>query len=715
MLPAMAVPVILAILMGIAGLLILRVGGYWPRLADLELLFAAMGIGALVLGWAALLMAELGWFSLLHWAAVGGLVLALAALASRRYGPGKVIEVAQPLSKREAAALGFWLIVAIWLFGRPHEYITGAADVGVYLNLGAHIAHTGHITFSDPMLASLDPALRRAFLRPLPPGQGAPFYLFPGFYVVDPSQGLIVPEFYPLHPVWLAIAYSLGGIRAALWMTPLWGILAVLAVSMTARRLWGRRAGLLALIGLSLTALQIWFARYATAEMLTQYLLWAGLWALVGWMDEAKPRWLWPTLAGGALGQVFLTRIDMYALLLLPFGIGFWRWRSKRWQRVDGLFFGLLAVLTLHSLLHGWLLSQPYTARLFLYAQRLLLSRLLNNGLILAAAGGGAGIAVSWILAKRGRARIARIRVSQRWRWMAAASVAALALYGYWIRPKFGSALTSVYWYSGMPIPALDHENFVRLGWYLSPLGIALGVMGIVWILAREVNRRTAALLAAGLFFSFFYLWKIQANPHQIYAMRRYVPVVVPFFVLGAVYLLQQLSMVRLQNPINQRLPWFSLGLTILWLYAIVVNAWGFVNQVDMRGAVDQMRQLNELFAPRSVLLFGDPALIGMGDLLGTPLRFLFGHDVYAVRDLEALGEGRLDRAVARWQASGRSVYWISVPQGLPWQGRAPLVHVREFTFEAVVLENTYDHKPSRIEAASWPITIARVMDLSWR
>ncbi len=705
----MAVPGILLISMGLFGLLILWAGGCRLRVSDPDLLFAAVAIGALVLGWMALVMAELGWFSLPRLAAVGGALPTISAVIGiERRRRGYIPTAAGKRSRLhgfEVVALGLWLIAALWLFGRPHEYITGAADVGVYLNLGAHIAHTGRIVFSDPTLASLDPALRTAFLRALPSSQGAPFYLLPGFYVVDPSQGLIVPEFYPLHPVWLAVGYSLGGLRAELWMTPFWGILATFAVYMTARRLWGPWAGLLSLVGLSLTALQIWFARYATAEMLTQYLLWTGLWALVGWMDEAEPRWLWPALAGGALGQVFLARIDMYALLLLPLAIGLWRWRSKRRQRTEVLFFGPLMALALHSLLHGLLLSRPYTTRLLLYVQHLLLSR--SDVLILAAVVGvGGGVAIL-VLAPRWRERARRVESLPMWRWIGAASVCALAFYGYWIRPRLGSASTYVYWYSGLQVPALDHENLVRLGWYLSPVGIALGVAGIAWMLGRESNRRTAALLAIGLFFSFFYLWKIQANPHQVYAMRRYVPVVVPFFVLGAAYFLCQLWGAR-----RQTLRGLGLGLTLLWLWGIVVSARGFVSQVDMRGAVDQMRQLNELFAPRSVLLFSDPALIGMGDLLGTPLRFLFGHDVYAVRDLEALEAGDLDGAVARWQASGRSVYWVSVPNGLPWRGHAPLEDVREFTFEAVVLENTYDHKPSRVEVAPWPITIARVMDL---
>ena len=177
-------------------------------------------------------------------------------------------------------------------FGRTSLSL-GGADAGVYVNLGANIARTGAILIHDPTLAALDPSLYPSLLRPLPPGELTPYYLMPAFYVPATPAGLIIPQFYPLHPVWQAVAYALGGLRAELLMTPLWGFLGALAVYFTTRRLWGWRAGMLALAALSVTALQVWFARYPTTEMLTQYLLWTGVWALIAWMDKQEPRGLW--------------------------------------------------------------------------------------------------------------------------------------------------------------------------------------------------------------------------------------------------------------------------------------------------------------------------------------------------------------------------------------------------------------------------------------
>jgi hypothetical protein len=679
------------------------------RVTDyLTFAFAATSLGLLGLGWVALVMAEAGIYSLARLALVWGIVvLALGILClfagRRRVSAASRQAVGRRIHRWEAAALGAWLLLVCVLYFRPHQTVLGGADVGVYINLGAHIARTGRILISDPTLAALDPGLDAAFLRALPPSEGAPYYLLPGFYVPGTERGLVVPQFYPLHPVWLAVAHSLGGLQAALLLTPLWAVLGAFAVYMTVRRLWGWKVGLLALAALSLAAMQVWFARYATAEMLTQFLFWTGGWALIGWVDDEEPHWLWSTLAGVALGMVFLTRIDMYVLLAVPIVAAIWRWRTHTYRRADALFFGPFILLALHSLLHGALQSGPYTAGLFRYIP-MVISYWLKPLAVVGAAVIGSAAFLAFIARRRGFALGPRIR-RWPWGWLAALGVIGLALYGYFLRPSLGQTTSYAYWYGGGQLPNLDHENLLRLGWYLSPLGVGLSVIGAAWMLIKEANRRTAFVLGAGVFFSLFYLWRIQANPHQIYAMRRYVPVVLPFFVVAGAYAIHRLSTLR---P-----PWargLGLGLTLLWILSIVGSARGFVSQVDLRSAIDQMDRLNALFLPRSVLLFGDPAPVGMGDLLGTPLRFLHGHDVYTVRDLNALDPARFTEALARWQAEDRAIYWIDVQNGFGWPGGASLGAAQEFTFEAAVLENTYDHKPSRIDVTPWRITVAPVM-----
>ncbi|MCA9970025.1 MAG: hypothetical protein KC425_07415, partial [Anaerolineales bacterium] len=152
----------------------------------LERLFVSFALGTAVLGSLALLLAQFGRFALPTLAALAALIAA-AALLTRRYSlsvirnplsviryplsvirnPTSVIrhpksKIQNPKSKIRfppSAALLLWLPFALWLFFRPHEFIVGAADAGVYTNLAAEIAQNGRIHPHDPLLANLDPAL----------------------------------------------------------------------------------------------------------------------------------------------------------------------------------------------------------------------------------------------------------------------------------------------------------------------------------------------------------------------------------------------------------------------------------------------------------------------------------------------------------------------------------------------------------------------------
>lgn len=674
----------------------------------LEFLFAGLATGVLVLGWLALLLAELGCFSL---GLLGALwiffVLVLGTgwrqrIYSRR---ARSPLTAWQVNRWEIVALSLWGLVAGWLFFRPHEFVAGAADAGVYVNLAASIAHTGGILIHDPVLAALDPNLYGALLRTLPPSEPTPYYLVPAFYVPGNPPGLIIPQFYPLHPVWQAVGYALGGLRAELWVTPLWGWLGALAVYFTMRRLWGWRAGLLALAALSLTAMQVWFSRYPTTEVLTQYLLWTGAWALIAWLDKREPRGLWAMLAASALGEVFLTRIDAYVLLAVPLLAGIWLWRTHDWRHQDRWFFLPFIALTGHSLLHGVLLSGPYFFGLLSYGRALISRTLVVPLLLLVLA---TLTLTGFSLSSAQRARLSAWGITRRPLWSAAAAIllASIAIFAYFVRPDLGEVKVVAYWYGGGTIPNLDRENLVRLGWYLGPGGLALGVAGTCWMLIKELNRRTAFLLGVGLFFSLFYLWRIQANPHQIYAMRRYVPVVLPFLIIAAAFLINWLW-VNLRGKTR----WFAaVGLTLVWFSGILFSARGFVSQVDYRGIISQLERFNSSLPANSVLVFGDAAPIGIGDGLGTPLHFLYGHDVFSLRDPNSLDPESFTEAIQGWQRAGRHVYWISVPGGPGWPVPGLiLASPTSYRFDMTILEHAYDHKPTALIVESWQFSLAEI------
>ncbi|MCP4423778.1 MAG: hypothetical protein GY803_04735, partial [Chloroflexi bacterium] len=662
-------------------------------------------IGVIVIGWLAFVLAELGKFSILTLTLLwGGLSLSLF-LQMRRNQVGWRPVCVPPKDKRlfsflpgwvEYAALGVWLATAVILFLRPHQFITGGADAGVYVNLGANIARTGRILIQDDILASLPTDLYPAFLR-WQPHTVSPYYILPAFFVIGEPVGAITPQFYHLHPTWQAVAYSLGdgnftSIQGELVLPGLWAILSSVAIYLTARRIAGWETALLALAGLTLNALQIWFARYPTTETLTQFLLWAGLWSLSVWLEDTQSRPFWGLLAGLALGQSFLVRIDMLFVLPILGLFSVWLWARDGWKRAYNWFFLPLLLLVLHSLIHALWQSHPYFFELFGFALRLL-----RINWIIPVAAGIFGLSLLMGLSRYRRQLAQMSRYQRPFLGSLALAFIIWGIYGWFIRPYLGEALVWNDPYSASTIPKFDHENLLRLGWYLSPIGVWLGIIGIGLLIWR-VNRKTAVTLSVTLLITLIYIANIRANPHQIYAMRRYVPAVMPLFIIGAAYFLGWLF--------GRKNIWASsvaLILTLAWLGGFGWLARGFISQVDYKGILPQFSQFDDQIPPGSILIFNDSAPVGQGDFIGTPLRFLKGYNVLTLRDPNALDKQQFAQTLRQWQAQGYAVYWLNVPSGFEWPlSNWPLHEAGAYNIQTIALEGVYNHRPSKLNTRQW-------------
>ena len=681
-------------------------------LHPLERHFAALSLGLLFIGWLAFLLAELGAFSLVTIGA-GWLLLVLGLLVLTRRRPRRIsttppddhatVQEPDPAmfagirlpARLEYLLLLLWLPAAIWLFFRPHEAILGGSDAGVYVNTAAHVAQTGHLLIDEPALAELDPALYPSLLRERREGEGTPYYLYPGFNVVLEPRGRVLPDFFHLHPVWQAVGHAAGGVRAALLLPALWALLGAFAVYLTARQLAGWPVAIVSIVGLSTTALQVWFARYPVTEMLTQYLLWLALWALGAWLVGRRPLRLWGLLGGLALGQLFLTRIDTFFLLVIPLLAGLWLTRRRRWQPAHLWFFAPLAVLTAHSLIHSYAFSRPYFERIAFHV-----AGMARRNWMLPAVALVMGLALFLVLRNRRLGVVAR-RHGRPLLAFGALAIFLLAAYAWFVRPVVGATASYQEWYDGQTIVLTDRENLIRLGWYLSPLGVWLGAAGASLLLWR-LNRKSAVLVGVGLFFSLLYLWRIQATPHQIYAMRRYVPAVLPFFVISAAYLFGWLA---------QRRAWYArlVGLLLLplWLAGFVWSAQGFITHVDNQGLMAQVEALDARLDDGAILIFNDQTPVSMGDLLGTPLNYQYGHDAFTLRQPEAITQEPLQAQITQWQRAGRPIYWVGDPAPLAAGQISDGQETVEITF--TFLENAYEHKPSRLIPARWVLPLSRL------
>ena len=653
-------------------------------------LFTVVLTSTLWTGWLATMLLQGGKFSLRN-LVVGTLLVSAGflvwCLASKR--------VCLPRIRRPRTAvalLGILLILATVVFLHPHEFVTGGADAGVYVSLAGSIVDTGGWVTHSSAIAAVDAGLYATLFRQQPPDQVPQYIQFPGFYLTQPGEGEITPQFFPLHPLWMAVFNAVGGVRLSLYTTPLWGLLGVWAVAMVAGALFGKRCGMLSLALLTLTATQIWFSRYPTSEVLTQYLLFGGMWALIRYLEEDSP-W-YGFLAGAALGQSLLARLDLYFLVAIPLIYSVQRLVTGKLSWRDLAFVLPFGVLLGQSLVFATTQSWPYFSAVYGRAIDTVLGRPLLVMTGLGALCVVAAIVVRYFSADgRGRSTEVQLALASAWsigtRILAVAVILA-ALYAYFVRPVLADTSASwYYWYGDSQIPNVEPYNLVRLGWYLTPLGLILAAAGVWYVLRERVTPSVGLLLGMGLFFSALFIANSRNNPHHIYVMRRYVPVVIPFLVVMMAYALDRLWRCAGWRRVA------GAGLALVLAGWLLSSARLQLVHIEYDGLVDQIDALvAELGSPPAIILFNDDAPISTGALLGTPLNYLYGYTAFDLQE-EYAEPSMLAEQVASWRAEGRRVLIADGPNAVP----APflrLIRTPLLDFHATypVLEASYEHKP---------------------
>lgn len=596
------------------------------------------------------------------------------------------------------------IIVSAALFFHPHEFLFGGADAGVYVNLGRNIAESGSWLVDEPEIATLAPALMPGMFREQQPTATTHYLQFPGFYLDDNVPGRVIPQFYALHPVWMAILNMLGGLRLSLYATPLWGVLGVVALYFAAQKLFGTRIGFVAALFLTLTATQIWFSRYPTAEVLTQFLLFGGLYALAHYAVDQSP-WM-GLLAGLALGQTMLVRIDVYFLLAIPVGYALYLRLLGTLHRKHLGFFLPFLIEAAYSIFWALTQSYPYFRDVYGFGLRSLPWPVIF-GL------GIPGIAGYVVLDHwAGRNRQWPERLAPYWHRLMtvlAVVVVVAALYAYFIRPALAdTSQTWNYWYGGHQIPNVEPFNFVRLGWYLSPLGLVLAVAGVWRTLRKQPDLATLVFLGVGLFFSFLFVYRTYNNPHHIYVMRRYVPAVIPF--------MMTMAAIALEPWFARRgyLRWIGAGMALLLCCWLTYNARFVMLHVEYRGAVEQFDALTERLGDSdgTIILFNDDLPVSSGAQLGTPLHYLYDYTVFDMQE-PSVDPDLLLAQIRRWQQEG---WRVLLAEGshkvVGFLDRASLIPLVDYEFVLPHLEGSYEHFPRKILETRIPIVVFEIAPL---
>lgn len=282
-----------------------------------------------------------------------------------------------------------------------------------------------------------------------------------------------------------------------------------------------------------------------------------------------------------------------------------------------------------------------------------------------------------------------------------------------WLRLQgYIGAPVSVPWCQ-RAVYAIPQANMVRVGWYVSPLGMVLACLGFaLWW--RRMNAASWLLLVVSLLATFFYVRQTYGTGDQtyIYILRRFVPIVYPALSLGMAYAIASLGQ---QRRLFQRGSQIAAGaLALLLMGFFVFTGLPIFRHVEYAGAVAQIEQLARRFNKNDIVLMrggGSGFERDVPDLIATPLHFAFGVDALTVKSrypsdyANALGD-----QVRIWQAAGRSVYVAYSSSGadfaLPGFRLDPLT-----TFELNIneFEQLRTQKPRNVQTLRLPLSIYKV------
>ena len=667
--------------------------------------FLAIVGGVIFVGWVGVLLVSFGLFSLFN----VSLVLLAAAVGVWLW------QRPLPLLTFERPQLTDWLLLVLLLgsavvYFRPHEYVFGGIDPGSYMMIAATAVRTGDFIIEDEWTAHLR-QFPEVTLREQPPQWRTQYLQFVGWYIDDNEPGRLIPQFFPFHAMLIAVGMSIAGLYGGLFVTPIWGTLSLAAVYFVGRRLFNRTVGLLTAVLLALTPSHIYFARYPTTEPLTLLLIFSGLLAFQMLWDHQEAGPLWGILAGAAFGAAFLTRIDLPLVMILLACFFVWRWWQGGWSVGWKTAVSVTTFMTAHALLSGWLLNAPYVWNSYGSVFSLIF---LSSPLILIVAIGGSLLCliVFFLVGRQGwpsflNSGLGRLLKRAQFRWSVAGGIILLSLFAYFIRPIIQPPIAYPTWPAGTEAYLLDGENWVRLGWYLTPLGLALATLGLAIIFVKYPLNRLAFFLAVTTTTTAQYVYRLFNSAAHIYAMRRYVPIVIPALLLFTAVALWSLFQLK-----NRRLGWLAGGgLSLLLCAGLLYQARFVLPLRDLQGATEHLISLHDQIKPDAMIIMSEPAHHTFADTIGPPLRFLYGHDIATIRQADETALPFIEDMIAYAKERGRPLQIVTI---------APIPEVlrQRFALEPVAfvpirlpkLRNSFTEFPSTLQTVYYGIEIYDVL-----
>ena len=567
------------------------------------------------------------------------------------------------------------------------EHLFADRDPSVYVNTGRSIARTHLIRPDVPQS---------------PFGDTTVFTQRSSGFVVAGHR--LISNFLDFLPALLALGWAAGGDTGMLVVPAILGALGLLVLYALASTIVGPRWALVAPALLTLAPLQSWFARDAYAELPVELLALGGLWLFI----EARRRGS-PTsgaIAGVVLGTITFARIDALGILLaIPAALAVEYLRTEKLEppmrrlRRGAIFSFAIALgaTTWLGLRVSHRLSPGYLVNLHKDLHQL------EIGFVIGIAAALGILLVHWVRAGIGH-RIAQHNIVV---GVGAAMVLGLAVYAYHWRPRSGAPPTLA---GGAPRTTFNafflSSSFRWFGWYFGVFTLAFVVIGFIVLGVRAARADSPAflLLAAAAPMTLLYIARPSISPDNLWAMRRYLPIVLPGMAIAA-----SAAAIGSTTAVGARWPRARIPTAMVVVAAMLIPAAiagrPFVDAQMQGGALAAVHTICDAAGADAAIAVEPYGLLALE--LPQTLRGFCGVPAAGLNDHTAVP---LAGFAARWVARGRQLYVASGDQATVLATAPHAVEVAHVVVaDAREPERTLGRRPNRYAPRPVEVWLYRV------
>ncbi|MBN2382848.1 hypothetical protein JXQ70_08195 [bacterium] len=601
--------------------------------------------------------------------------------------------------------LGFALLISA-LFPVMEAFMVGS-DATIYLCAGMGLADSGTLTFSEPLMTDMTDTIKNWFFQNRIEAREE-WVRYPGGFIFrSPGDDHFTLSFLPLFPVWIAVFVWLGGAGAAPVASIFFGAIGLVVLGVLASILSrDRLAGMCVICFAVFLGMQHYYSRFPTSEILAQFYFLTGLYYFIRAIQD---KWPWAGFAASlAWSLASLTRFDVFLFIVIGLVV-IWLFapciRNMIWPPlfvIGSILLLPLVIMFIHNFSTYAGVYLPFLEKSrylgpiwrFLESNHLLFSVMF--------------VSLGPICAYLYHRRFFRLGLE----YPEQADAENGNSLGRYLTIMNGFRLIAFLAFSLLTIDYFNHQRCdfyqtVRwLSWYCSQIGLivmASLICAAFLFPSRDDQKAFFVVVAFWGPVCWFYLYTPQIEAYQIWAVRRFVPMIIPLGLLLACH-----GLFSLTSRWSRRTQILLIGLVTLFLstcffsYSVRIMA-----KPMYRHVLDQIREVDRQLPPGSMCLF-ERQLSGLH--LHTALNFIHKQNTFILQndltDLsvlltyinERIDEGKRIFLFSRQFISAERIPFLVLSK-----------RAREYTIRIDILESTLIRRAERTYTYDYPFKIYEI------